>query len=300
MNIAYLAIGAMGVRMSANLLKAGHNLKVWNRPGSKNGDHNIAILIEKGAIACDTIAEAVENCEIIGMCITDDEAVCQVIEAALPKLLNGAILLDHSTILPQTSISLAEKLKKQGVDFLDAPISGGEQGAEEGTLTIMIGGEKDAFLRAAPYFEVVSNNYVYMGESGRGSITKLINQHLAGVGQAVVCEAVMLAKNAKIDIDSLYRVIMKSWGRSFVFERSVIERLKDSTFYPTYAPSEMMNKDLHHVLAIAEDLHSPSLFANLASDIFQKNVDAGRGKWDHSSIILSMGNGKNEDPLLEE
>jgi len=87
---------------------------------------------------------------------------------------------------------------------------------------------------------------------------------------------------------------MKSWGRSFVFERSVIERLKDGNFYPTYAPSEMMNKDLHHVLEIAEDLHSPNVFAKLASEIFQKNVDAGRGKWDHSSVILSMDDEKNK------
>lgn len=290
MNIAYLGLGAMGVRMSANLLKAGHNLKVWNRPGSKNGDYNKALLIEKGAIACKTASEAVEDCEIIGMCVTDDEAVCKVIEAALPKLSSGAIVLDHSTILPQTSIFLAEKLKKQGIDFLDSPISGGELGAEDGTLTIMIGGEQEAFFRTASYLEAVSNNYVYMGTSGRGSITKLVNQHLAGVGQAVVCEAVMLAKSAKIDLDSLYRVIMKSWGRSFVFERTVIERLKEGEFYPTYAPSEMMNKDLHHVLKLAEDLHSSSEFAKLASEIYQKNVDAGRGKWDHSSIILSMTN----------
>lgn len=288
MNIAYLGMGAMGVRMSANLLKAGHQVRVWNRLGSVNGDKNKALLVQQGAVACDTIEEAVAGCEIIGMCVTDDKAVRAVVETALPALAEGAIVIDHSTISPETTIELYEFLKKNGKYFLDGPISGGEKGAEEGTLTIMVGGDREAFDKTEIYLAAVSNNAVYMGASGRGSITKLVNQHLAGVGQAIVCEAFTMAKKAEIEIEALYKVIMQSWGRSFVFERSVLERLKDSTFYPTYAPSEMMNKDLHHVVELAESLEAPCVFAKTASGFFQANVDAGRGKWDHSSIVLSM------------
>lgn len=287
MKVSYLGMGNMGVRMAPNLAKAGFDVSVWARyQGSSWG--NVEKLMKQGITGCKTIEEAVNGARIIGMCVTNDVAVVEVATAALSFMQPGTIMLDHSTIAPETATMLARLYEEKGCFFLDSPISGGESGAEAGTLTIMIGGDKAAFDTCEKYLEAVAKHAVYMGTSGCGSITKLLNQHMAGINQAVVCEAVIMAKRAGINLESLYTVVNNSWGRSFAFERIVIERLLNDTFYPTYAPSEMMNKDLHHVLELAESLDYHAKFASLASEYFQKNVDEGRGKWDHASIILGM------------
>jgi len=287
MKVAYLGMGNMGVRMSPNLHKAGFEVSVWSRRSGSSWP-NVEKLIQIGLHGTDDIAEAVRGARFVGMCVTNDAAVLEVVEKAMPHLDPGTILLDHSTIAPETARVIAAKLKTVGVQFLDAPISGGESGAAAGTLTIMIGGERSAFDAAQAYLKPVSRYAVYMGESGTGSITKLINQHLAGINQAVVCEAIIMAKQAHIDLESLYTVVNNSWGRSYAFERIVLERLANNDFLPTYAPSEMMNKDLHHVLELAADLGFDAPYARMTSRYFEENVESGRGKWDHSSIILSM------------
>ena len=287
MKIAYLGIGNMGVRMAPNLHKGGFDVSVWARYQG-NSWHNVEKLMQQDIMGCKTIEDAVKGARITGMCVTNDQAVIEVAMTALPYLEPGAIVLDHSTIAPETARDLAEKYNEKGCFFMDCPISGGESGAEAGTLTVMAGGDRKSFELCKDYFDAISSYAVYMGESGCGSITKLLNQHMAGINQAVVREAVIMAKRANIDLESLYTIINNSWGRSFAFERIVIERLLHDSFYPTYAPSEMMNKDLHHVLELAESLNCDAKFARLASDYFQKNVDAGRGKWDHSSVIMCM------------
>jgi len=287
MKIAYLGMGNMGVRMAPNLYKAGFDVSVWaRRNGSSWG--NVEKLMKEGLTGCSEIEDAVKGAEIVATCVTNDAAVVEVIEKSIPYLTPGTIVMDHSTISPSTAMDLANRLSEKGCSFLDAPISGGESGAEQGTLTIMVGGQKDAFDKCKAYFDAVSRYAVYMGDSGRGSITKLLNQHMSGINHCVVCESVLMAKRANIDLESFYTVVNNSWGRSFAFERIVLERLLNDTFYPTYAPSEMINKDMHHVLELAEDLGYDPKFAKIASECFQKNVDAGRGKWDQASVIIGM------------
>src|SRR5665647_85915 len=284
MKISYLGMGNMGVRMAPNLYKAGFDISIWSRYNGSSWS-NVEKLMNEGLTGFREIEETVKGAKIVGMCVSNDDAVIEVIDKVLPYLEAGTIILDHSTISPQNAILLANRLKEKGCYFLDAPISGGESGAEQGTLTIMVGGDKDAFERCKDYLDAVSRYAVYMGKSGSGSVTKLLNQHMSGINHAVVCEAVLLAKRANIDLESFYTVINNSWGRSFAFERIVLERLIGNTFYPSYAPCEMINKDMHHVVELAEDLGYNPKFAKIASAYFQRNVDEGRGKWDQSSII---------------
>lgn len=166
--------------MSPNLFKAGFEVSVWSR---RNGSSwpNVEKMIEMGLHGTDDIAAAVKDAKFVGMCVTNDLAVLDVIEKAMPFLEPGTIVLDHSTIAPETATKISAMLKEIDVYFLDAPISGGESGAAAGTLTIMIGGEKSAFDAAQEYLKPVSRYAVYMGESGTGLITKLLNQHLAGI-----------------------------------------------------------------------------------------------------------------------
>lgn len=280
-------MGNMGFRMATNLNKAGFDISVWSRYKGSSWS-NVEKLIKEGLKGCQEIEEAVKEAKIVGMCVSDDEAVTDVIGKVLPYLENGTILLDHSTISPKTAIILANRLKEIGCYYIDAPISGGEIGAEQASLTIMVGGEKHAFEECKAYLDAISMHAVYMGGSGRGSITKLLNQHLSGINHAVVCEAVSLAKSANIDLEPFYNVINNSWGKSFAFERIIHERLMNYIFYPSYSPSEIINKDMHQLLELAEDLNYDPKFAKIASDYYQRNVDEGRGKWDQASVILCM------------
>ena len=287
MKIAYLGMGSMGVRMAANLSKAGNDVSVWARPEGRSWS-NVEKLMEQGLRGCRTISDAILGAEIVGMCVTNDEAVMEVCRQVLETVQPGTIILDHSTISPHTANELQKLFEAQGCFFLDAPISGGESGAEAGTLTLMIGGDKAAFEKCRQYFEAVSSYAVYMGESGSGSVTKLLNNQISGINHVVVCEAVNMAKRYGIDLESLYTVVNHSWGRSFAFERIVLERLKDDTFYPTYAPCEMINKDMKHALELADELGVKAEFAHMASGYFQRSCDEGHNKWDQASVILCM------------
>lgn len=287
MKVAYLGMGNMGVRMAPNLKKAGFDVAVWARPEGSSWK-NVEMLMEQGLTGCKTIEDAVKDAKIAGMCVTNDQAVVDVATKALAAMQPGAILMDHSTISPHTANMLADLFEKKGCKFLDAPISGGESGAEAGTLTLMIGGDKAAYDACAGYLDAVSKYAVYMGKSGSGSITKLLNNQISGINHVVVCEAVNMAKRAGIDLESLYTVVNNSWGRSFAFERIVLERLKDDTYYPTYAPCEMINKDMHHALELADELGVKAEFAHMACEFFQRSVDEGHAKWDQASVILCM------------
>lgn len=287
MVIAYLGMGNMGRRMSYNLHKAGHDVRVWARPEGSSWKY-VEELAEKGLTGCRTIAEAISGAQIVAICVTNDAAVTEVCGEVLDGCGPDTIVMDHSTISPHTAQTLAKSFTEKNCYFLDAPISGGESGADAGTLTLMFGGDKDAFDRCKEYTDAVSSYAVYMGESGCGSITKLLNNQLSGINHVAVCEAINEANRVGIDLEALYCVINHSWGRSFAFERIVLERLKDRTFYPTYAPCEMINKDMHHALELAEELGVDAKFAKMASEYFQRSCDEGHHKWDQASVILCM------------
>ena len=203
--------------------------------------------------------------------------------------------MDHSTIGPHTCQELKEQLAAKSCPFLDVPISGGESGAEAGTLTLMAGGDKDAFEQCRAYFDAVSSYAVYMGATGTGSMTKLLANQMSGINHVVVCEAVNEAKRIGIDLDSFYTVVTHAWGRSHAFERIVPERLMDYNFYPSYAPCEMINKDRHHALELADELGIDAKFARMASEYYQRSCDIGHNKWDQASVILLMEEDNKKD-----
>ncbi len=287
MKVAYLGMGNMGWRMAANLYKAGFETSVWARPEG-NSWKNVEMLMERGLKGCRTIAEAIEGAEIIATCVTNDAAVNEVCGEILKTVKPGTVIMDHSTIGPHTAESLRDEFAEKGCDFLDVPISGGETGAEAGTLTLMAGGDKKAFDKCKGYFDAVSSYAVYMGATGTGCMTKLLANQMSGINHVVVCEAVNEAKRIGIDIESFYTVVTHAWGRSHAFERIVLERLKDNTFYPSYAPCEMINKDLHHAVELADELGIDAKFAKMASEYYQRSCDIGHNKWDQASVILLM------------
>ncbi len=194
MEIAGLGTGLMGAPMARRLLKASHHLRVFNRSPEK-----ARALAEDGAIVASDAAAAAEGAEVIFIMVPDTPDVENVIGKIEPSLARGQLVLDMSTIAPEAERRITEKLAALGVDYLDAPVSGGESGAIEGTLTIMAGGGEAPFNRARPLFEVLGKRITYMGPSGAGQTTKLANQIAVALNLEAAAEALLFAVRGGLD-----------------------------------------------------------------------------------------------------
>lgn len=199
--------------MAMNLLKAGYSLLVWNRTKSKMDE-----LLAMGATEARSPKEVAENSEIVITMVSNSEGVKEVVFGTL-GIIEGTnknmVLIDMSTISIQVSRLVAEALSKKGVEVLDAPVSGGEAGAKEGSLSIMVGGSNDVFERCLPIFKVLGKKITYMGKNGMGQATKICNQVICGLNIQAVCEGMMLGAKLGLDLDKMLEVVMagaaKSW-----------------------------------------------------------------------------------------
>ncbi|MDO8432918.1 MAG: NAD(P)-dependent oxidoreductase [Candidatus Binatus sp.] len=189
MEIAWIGTGIMGAPMALRLLRVGHRVRVFNRTPEK-----ARALANDGAIVAADAAAAVAGAEVVFIMVSDTPDVEAVVTKAEPALKAGQLVIDMSTISPRAERALAARLKRLGVDYLDAPVSGGDVGAKEGTLTIMAGGEENAFERARPLFEHLGRRATYMGASGAGQMTKLANQIAVALALEAASEAIRFAQ----------------------------------------------------------------------------------------------------------
>jgi len=194
MQIAWIGTGIMGAPMARRLLKGGHKVAVFNRTPDK-----AQRLAADGAVVVADPIKAVADAEIIFVMVSDTPDVEAVIERIRPALKKGQLVIDMSTIAPGSERATSKSLREVGVDYLDAPVSGGESGAIEGTLAIMVGGERGAFDRARPLFEHLGKRITYMGPSGAGQMTKLANQIAVSVTLEAAAEALAFAKAGGLD-----------------------------------------------------------------------------------------------------
>ena len=285
MKVAFLGVGAMGNGIASNIAKAGFDLSVWNIKDDfwKNAES----LERLGAKACESIEDAVKDADLIGMSLTADKIVSLVCEQILPFVKKGAVVFDCSTTSPGCSKDMAEMFAKKGIGFLDTPVSGGIGGAEAGTLTVMIGGKEEDFQKTEPVIKAFSENYSLMGDVGAGETTKLINQLLTGVNQATVCEAMLIAEKAGLDMEKLYALLVTAWGSSKMLERSVLEYIIPKKF-ESAACLQLMLKDLDLTLKMADDLGYRAPLTEVATSFYQSAKEQGIGKEDHSAIIKIM------------
>jgi 3-hydroxyisobutyrate dehydrogenase-like beta-hydroxyacid dehydrogenase len=285
MKIAFLGLGNMGHHMAANLLKARFDLAVWNRKDSCWS--NLEALVRQGARTSGTIPEVVENADAIGLSLAGDEAVREVVQASLPALKRGAIFFDTSTISTAAVRELSASLAGRGVAYLDTPVSGGILGAEQASLTIMAGGDEKAFTAILPVLRSIGSTIEYMGSSGAGQATKLINQMLTAVNQTAVSEAMIIARRAGLDLHRVYDVLVKSWGSSRMLERSVLQYIIPEKYEST-ACLEIMAKDLTHCIALAKEVGYRVPLIELTKRIYDAGSESGNGKLDHSYLIEIM------------
>lgn len=261
--VGYVGLGIMGMGMARNLVKAGFPLSVWNRTASK-----AEALAAEGATARATPAEVAANSDIIVICVSDTpdvEAVLLGENGIIHGAQTGSLVIDCSTISPQATQVMAEKLAAKGIAMLDAPVSGGSEGAAKGTLSIMVGGAATDFERAMPVFKAMGKTITHVGGTGAGQTVKLVNQVLVVGNCLAMCEALLLAQAGGVDLKKTYDAISQGAAGSWMFTNRA-PQIINRDWRPGFMVS-LQQKDLRLVLEAADQLGVPlpgtSLIFNL-------------------------------------
>ncbi|SRR5579883_1058352 len=280
--VAFIGLGVMGFPMAGHLVKAGHEVTVYNRTGKKAEDWAAK---HKGKTAA-TPAQAAKGAEIVCSCVGNDDDLRSVIygdNGALAGMSKGAILVDHTTASADVAREIDADAKKRGLGFLDAPVSGGQAGAESGQLTIMVGGEAATFAKAEPVIKVYAKAVTHLGPAGNGQLTKMVNQIcIAGCVQGI-SEALNFAMKAGLDTDKVLATISKGAAQSWQMENRW-KTMAEGKFEFGFAVN-WMRKDLGICLAEAKN-NKARLPMTALVDQFYSHVQArGGGRWDTSSLI---------------
>ena len=276
-NLAFLGLGLMGGPMAANLAQSGHRVKAWNRTPGRPG---IEIAKNGGAAIVTSIQEAVEAADIIFTCVSDVSDVEEVIlgDRGVAKFArSSAIVVDMSTIGRDGACKIATKLKEYNLRFLDAPVSGGDIGAQNGTLTIMVGGDRADFIECEPIFQVMGKNIHLCGPVGSGQAVKLCNQVLCAVHAIALCEAMQMADIQGIDPNLIVEVCSTGAAGSWALS-NLGPKIINSDLDPAF-PIEHILKDLRLVAETisTSDKNLPGV--ELAARLFKivKDLDGGKG-----------------------
>ncbi|TXG84061.1 MAG: NAD(P)-dependent oxidoreductase [Sphingomonadales bacterium] len=283
--VAFLGLGVMGAPMAGHLAKAGHAVTVYNRSPDKAarwaGAHG-------GRIAA-TPAEAAQDAEFVLSCVGADadlEAVTMGPEGAFAAMTPGSLYIDHTTVSAEVSRRLADAARERGIGFLDAPVSGGQAGAESGQLTIMVGGAPQDFARAEPLLAAYAKRVGLMGPAGSGQLTKMVNQiAIAGVVQGLA-EALHFAQSVGLDGAAAIDVIGKGAAQSWQMDNRAATMLA-GRFDFGFAV-DWMRKDLGLVLAEARRAGARLPLTALVDQFYADVQAAGGGRWDTSSLITRL------------
>lgn len=279
--VAYIGLGIMGRPMALNLLRAGYTVRVWARRSE-----SMLPLIEAGATACSSPADAASGADIIITNVSDTIDVEQVIlgdSGVIEGAASGSVVVDMSTISPSVTRDIAARLVEGGVEMLDAPVSGGEKGAIDGTLSIMIGGKAAVFDRVLPVFEVLGSNIVLIGDNGAGQVTKACNQTVIAQTISAIGEAFVLATAAGVDPARVREALLGGFAGSRVLD-SHGGRMLAHDFKPGFK-SKLHQKDMRIVLETAHELGIALPGAALATQMINALVGSGGGEDDSCAIL---------------
>ncbi|MEA2000915.1 MAG: NAD(P)-dependent oxidoreductase [Actinomycetota bacterium] len=284
MKIGYAGMGIMGRGMAANLLRAGHDLTVWNRTAART-----APLQEAGATLADSPAELAADCDITMVCVSDTpdvEAVTLGDEGLIHGLSEGKLIVDHSTISASATTRLAAAVEKIGADWVDAPVSGGSEGAEKGTLSIMAGGDRARFDEAMPYLECYGKTITYVGSTGAGQLVKLVNQVLVVVNELAVSEALLLAQAGGVDLETTLAAVAGGAAGSWMLSNrgpQMIER----DWSPGFT-IDLQQKDLRLVLEAADELAVPLPGTSLVFQMYRALQRRGLGGEGNHALVKAL------------
>jgi len=282
--IGFIGLGVMGKPMAINLLKAGYPLTVWNRTRSKMDE-----LIAMGAYGASSPKEVAERSDVVITMVTDSPDVEEVIlgpNGVIHGARPGLIVIDMSTISPKVTRRIAEELSKKGVKMLDAPVSGGEKGAREATLSIMVGGPREVFEECLPIFEVLGKKITYMGPTGMGQTAKLCNQVICALNIQAVCEGLMLGARAGLDLRKLLEAVSAGAASSWMLT-NLGPKMIERDFKPGFKIRHQQ-KDLRLALELAAELNLPLPGTALVQQILRIAEAEGLGEEGTQAAIVAM------------
>ena len=282
--IGFIGLGIMGRPMAKNVLSKGFSLSVYNRSSAA-----VEELAKLGAHACQSAREVAEHSEVILTCLPDSPDVEQVIlgtNGVLEGARPGSIIADMSTIAPHVSIRIATEAAQKGVKMLDAPVSGGDKGAIAGTLSIMVGGDKEAFAQCLEVFQAMGRKIVHVGEIGAGGYTKLANQIMVALQLEAMAEGLVLGAKAGVDPALMVEAIGAGLARC-----GVLEVRAPTVLEGNFDPGFMIRlhlKDLRLALEAGHTLGVPLPVTAVVREMYNALQVAGKGECDHSAIILLL------------
>ena len=279
LQVGYLGLGAMGWPMASHLAKAGMLTGVYNR----NKDVSARFAQEFGVIAANSLAELAPLCNVLLVNVSADQDVLDVVRAAMPGVKPGCIVIDHSTVSPQTAQTLQLELAKLGASFLDAPVSGGVEGAKNAALSLMVGGDAATLAHVMPVLTLMGKRITHMGGVGCGQATKAVNQVIiAGIAQGV-CEALALAEKLELPSDKLLSVLTGGAANSWFLEKRGETMLKDE--FANGFKLALLLKDLNIAASMGRDLGLTQTVVQQSISDYTTLVAQGRGDEEISALI---------------
>ena len=280
MHVAFLGLGIMGRPMASNLVKAGHEVTVWNRTAGK---------AVEGARTAASPAEAAVGAEVIWTCVSDTKAVENVLfgpQGVHESLATGQMIVDSSTISPSATRQFAERVRAGGVQYVDAPVTGSKVGAESGTLIFIVGGEESAIEKLKPLFAATGKKFFRMGETGKGQVAKLaMNLQIALIYEGLA-EALTLAAKLGVDASTMMPLIEASMVRSGVMEYKAPFVLKRD-FSPNF-PLRLMRKDIRLALEAAKEARVKLPALETVEEIYDMATEDGHENLDYAATLTLL------------
>ena len=286
MQIGFIGIGVMGRPMTLNLLKAEHQVTIYARHPEKPGVQEV---LNAGAKLAPSPRAVAMASDIVITMLPNSPQVEEVVagpHGILEGARKGLIIIDMSTIAPAVSRKLAQEAAARGAHMLDAPVSGGSQGAVNGTLTIMVGGEREIFEQVRPVLEAMGKkeNIVHVGPNGSGQVIKLVNNMLVGAIAAAIAESFALGVKAGADVDTMAKIIGASAGASWQLANQFPLRAFNGSFQPGFM-TDLLHKDLGLALDLAAENSTPVPMTALSRQMYEMARAAGYGREDYTSLL---------------
>ena len=285
MKIGFIGLGIMGKPMAKNLLKAGHELIVFDH--SQAHVEDVVAFGNGKAIAAANSVDAAKGVELVLTMLPNSPHVKSVMledDKVAEHMEKGAAFIDMSSINPIASREIAAELAKHGIEMLDAPVSGGEPKAIDGTLSFMVGGKQEVFDKFKPVLDAMGSSVVLCGDVGAGNVTKLCNQVIVAVNIAALSEAMMLGKKAGVDPEKIYQAIRGGLAGSTVMDAKA-PMIMDRNFKPGFR-IDLHIKDLNNVFDAAKAVDAPTPLTSLVFDMMKVLHGDGKGACDHSALAL--------------
>jgi len=285
MNVGFIGLGIMGFPMASHLLRAGHRLLISSRSA------RVPAMMPLGATTCETLRELAQHCEFVFLMLpntTEVEAVLFAPVGVAEGAASNTVVIDMSSISPGATRQFARRLGEIGVAYLDAPVSGGEVGAREATLSIMVGGADAVFERALPLLKLLGKNIRHVGGSGDGQTTKVANQMIVALGIAAVGEALLFASKSGADPHKVREALLGGFASSRVLEVHG-KRMLERAFTPGFR-ARLHRKDLELGLTAARDLGLPVPLTALCHQLFNALEAFDGGELDHSALLCALEN----------